>query len=120
MGGAFSEGIDLPGESLIGAVIVSPGIPALSPERRKLKDYYDTKLGAGYDFAYKYPGMNKVLQSAGRVIRTESDCGVLLFIDDRLSSYTYYDLFPEHLRCRRRIQSPEEIKKAAKNFWKTK
>ncbi|MGI6108842.1 MAG: helicase C-terminal domain-containing protein [Eubacteriaceae bacterium] len=118
MGGAFSEGIDLPGDKLIGAVIVSPGIPAVSPERKILQKYYDDKIGRGYEYAYKYPGMNKVLQAAGRVIRTEKDRGAILFIDDRLASWNYRELFPEHLKRRISVKSPAEVERVVKSFWR--
>ena len=76
LGGSFSEGIDLPGNRLIGTVIVGTGIPGLSAERNIIREYYDVKSGCGYDYAYTFPGMNSVLQAAGRVIRQDSDRGV--------------------------------------------
>ena len=94
-GGVFSEGIDLKNESLIGAVIVGTGIPQICTERRLLKDYYEKKDGNGYDYAYTYPGMNKVLQAAGRVIRTMDDRGIIILLDDRFSKEAYVRLFPE-------------------------
>ena len=86
LGGIFSEGIDLPGDMLIGAVIVGVGYPKISIEREIIKDYFNEK---GYDYSYIYPGINKVLQAAGRVIRTELDEGRVLFIDDRYLSGKY-------------------------------
>lgn len=118
MGGAFSEGIDLPGEKLIGSLIVSPGIPAITKERECLRSYFEEKIGAGYDYAYIYPGMNKVLQAAGRVIRTSHDQGVIFFMDDRLSSLRYQDLYPEHLRTRKYVYTPEEAGQACRSFWR--
>ena len=83
MGGIFSEGIDLDGEKLIGAAVVGAGIPQVGPERELLKQYFDRSGENGFDYAYRYPGMNKVLQAAGRVIRTTEDTGVILLLDER-------------------------------------
>ena len=80
MGGIFSEGIDLDGEKLIGAAVVGAGIPQVGPERELLKQYFDRSGENGFDYAYRYPGMNKVLQAAGRVIRTTEDTGVILYV----------------------------------------
>ena len=92
IGGIFSEGIDLPGEKLIGCVIVGVGFPKISVESDIIKDYYKEK---GFDYAYIYPGINKVMQAAGRVIRTETDKGRLMLIDDRYNSLKYKDLIPK-------------------------
>jgi Rad3-related DNA helicase len=94
MGGIFSEGIDLLGERLIGAIVVGTGIPQISNEREILKNYYDARGRNGFDYAYRYPGMNKVLQAAGRVIRTREDTGVILLLDDRFKTSDYSSLFP--------------------------
>ncbi|MCR5403048.1 MAG: ATP-dependent DNA helicase [Butyrivibrio sp.] len=94
MGGIFSEGIDLKNDSLIGVIIVGTGIPMVCNEREILRNYFDEKGVDGFDYAYRYPGMNKVLQAAGRVIRTESDLGVALLLDDRFLGYGYKSLFP--------------------------
>ncbi len=104
LGGSFSEGVDLPGRSLIGAVIVGVGIPALSSERNIMRDYYEETRsggdpeggGEGYAYAYVYPGMNHVLQAAGRVIRRPEDFGVVVLIDDRYASEPYLSLYPAH------------------------
>ncbi len=111
VGGIFSEGIDLPLENLIGAVIIGTGIPQISFERNIIKAFFDDKMNSGYDFAYKYPGFNKILQSAGRVIRTENDKGTVLLIDSRLCQFTYLKLFPDHWKHYKKIKSTEEIKK---------
>ena len=95
MGGIFSEGIDLTGEKLIGAILVGTGLPQVGYEREILKNYYDEKNRAGFEYAYRYPGMNKVLQSAGRVIRTKEDRGVVLLLDERFLQRAYKELFPE-------------------------
>ena len=118
VGGIFSEGIDLPLEKLIGAVIIGTGIPQISFERNIIKTFFDNKFDSGYDFAYKYPGFNKVLQSAGRVIRTEKDKGVVLLIDSRLCQINYLRLFPEHWKHYKKIGNAEEIKRDINLFWK--
>lgn len=94
MGGIFSEGIDLKAERLIGAIVVGPGLPQVCRERELLKNFYDARGADGFFYAYLCPGMNKVLQSAGRVIRTESDEGVILLLDERFSNTRYRNLFP--------------------------
>ncbi|MFA9424547.1 MAG: ATP-dependent DNA helicase, partial [Sedimentibacter sp.] len=118
VGGIFSEGIDLPLDKLIGAVIIGTGIPQISFERNIIKIFFDNKFDSGYDFAYKYPGFNKILQSAGRVIRTEDDKGVVLLIDSRLCQMTYLKLFPEHWKHYKKIGSKEELKRDINLFWK--
>ena len=95
MGGIFSEGIDLTGERLIGAAIVGTGLPQVGCEREILKNYYDEKAQNGFAYAYRYPGMNKVLQAAGRVIRTKEDRGVVLLLDERFLQREYLELFPQ-------------------------
>lgn len=94
MGGIFSEGIDLKQEQLIGALIVGTGLPQVGNEREILKQFYDRRSGNGFDYAYRYPGMNKVLQAAGRVIRTVSDVGVVVLLDERFLRREYQELFP--------------------------
>lgn len=102
MGGIFAEGIDLKGESLIGVLIVGTGLPQISNEREILKQFYDESERAGFEYAFRYPGMNKVLQAAGRVIRTGEDRGVILLLDERFLEEGYQRLFPrewEDCRC---------------------
>ena len=94
MGGIFSEGIDLAEDKLIGAVIVGTGLPQVCTERELLKSYFDAQGLRGFDYAYLYPGMNKVLQSAGRVIRTDEDRGVILLLDERFLDGRYQETFP--------------------------
>ncbi|SHK06971.1 ATP-dependent DNA helicase [Hespellia stercorisuis] len=94
MGGIFAEGIDLTEDRLIGAFIVGTGLPQVCNEREILKNYFDGKGMRGFDYAYLYPGMNKVLQSAGRVIRTEEDRGVILLLDERFRGRQYRSVFP--------------------------
>ncbi|HJA13409.1 MAG TPA: ATP-dependent DNA helicase [Candidatus Mediterraneibacter merdipullorum] len=94
MGGIFSEGIDLTDDRLIGAAIIGTGLPQVCTERELIKGYFDAQDMRGFDYAYLYPGMNKVLQAAGRVIRTETDRGVILLLDDRFSRRQYMEIFP--------------------------
>jgi Rad3-related DNA helicase len=94
MGGIFSEGIDLKSNRLIGAIIVGTGLPMVCNERELFRGYFDQKNGTGFDYAYLYSGMNKVLQSAGRVIRTKDDRGAILLLDERFHQKQYYNLFP--------------------------
>lgn len=94
MGGIFGEGIDLKKDRLIGAMVVGTGLPQICNEREILKNYYDSREMDGFDYAYRYPGMNKVLQSAGRVIRTQEDEGVILLLDDRFLQWEYLQMFP--------------------------
>lgn len=94
LGGIFGEGIDLRREQLIGAVIVGTGMPQLGTEREILQNYFDQTEGRGFDYAFRYPGFNKILQAAGRVIRTEEDRGVILFLEERLDYGEYRPLYP--------------------------
>lgn len=98
MGGVFSEGIDLVGSRLFGAIIVGVGLPLITTERDIIKEYFNLKNGRGFDYAYTYPGFNKVLQAAGRVIRTEEDKGTVVLIDSRFAERRYTDMFPLHWR----------------------
>ena len=95
MGGIFGEGIDLVGDRLCGAIIVGVGLPGISLEREVIRQYFAEKLNAGFEFAYQFPGINRVLQAAGRVIRSEADQGVVLLIDRRYGTRRYKSLLPE-------------------------
>lgn len=117
MGGIFSEGIDLAGEKLIGAVIVGVGLPQICFERNIIKDYFNHHRGEGFDYAYTYPGMNKVLQSAGRVIRSPEDRGAVLLIDDRYRGRKYKDLFPREWINGKSIRNENRLKTFLKSFW---
>ena len=118
MGGIFSEGIDLAEDKLIGAVIVGTGLPQVCRERELLKTYFDSKGYRGFDYAYLYPGMNKVLQAAGRVIRTDEDRGVILLLDERFRDSRYKETFPREWKtvgtCS--LNNVEELMRA---FWET-
>lgn len=105
LGGIFGEGLDLPGEKLIGAVIVGVGLPKITIERNILQDHFDKTNGDGFQYSYVYPGINKVLQAAGRVIRTEEDKGVVMLIDERYSERQYYNLLPEEWKNKRWLKA---------------
>ncbi len=117
MGGIFGEGIDLKDDRLIGAVIVGTGIPMVCAEWELFRSYFDERKGTGFEYAYLYPGMNKVLQSAGRVIRTITDRGAILLLDNRFSRRQYSELFPREWNPYGKTdlkRLPEQLKK----FWK--
>ena len=116
MGGIFGEGIDLKQDKLIGAIIVGTGLPQISEEREILKNYYDARGLSGFDYAFRYPGMNKVLQAAGRVIRTSEDRGVILLLDERFQQREYEALFPREW-SRRSVCSLPQLKQEIKQFW---
>ena len=116
LGGVFGEGIDLQDDRLIGAVIVGTGLPMVGDERELFKYYYDEANGKGFEYAYLYPGMNKVLQAAGRVIRTASDKGCILLLDDRFAAGQYRSLFPREWKNMHYIRY-NEMSDALKDFW---
>lgn len=116
LGGIFSEGIDLKQDSLIGAIIIGTGLPLVCPERELLKSYFDEVDGKGFDYAYRYPGMNKVLQAAGRVIRTHEDCGIVALLDERFLDNTYRRLFPREWREYTIVQE-NTVGKCIEKFW---
>lgn len=124
LGGSFSEGVDLPGRCLIGTVIVGVGIPGLSNERNIMKEYYDERSGGdggsgdGYAYAYTYPGMNRVLQAAGRVIRRAEDYGVVVLLDDRYMGEPYLHLYPEHWRGMAAVGDATSLYEHLRRFWR--
>lgn len=111
LGGVFSEGIDLIGERLNAAAIVSVGLPGVGLDTKLIRDYFQEKEGKGFEYAFLYPGMNKVFQAAGRVIRTPEDKGSVLLIDDRFLTAQYRKLFPLHWNTIKRINNIHEIEK---------
>lgn len=117
LGGIFGEGIDLKEEQLIGAVIVGTGLPQISTEREILKGYYDERGMSGFDYAYRFPGMNKVLQAAGRVIRTAADVGVIELLDDRFLQSDYRALFPREWE-QRSVCNLSNVERRLDEFWK--
>lgn len=116
MGGIFGEGIDLKNEQLIGALIVGTGLPQISNEREILMNYYDKRSGEGFDYAYRYPGMNKVLQAAGRVIRTIDDIGVIELLDDRFLQSDYRNMFPREWE-QREVGTLDSVSQYLDAFW---
>lgn len=119
LGGAFSEGVDLPGSRLIGSIVFGVGIPALSNERNIIKEYFDNTEGDGYDYAYTYPGMNRVLQAVGRVIRREGDRGVAVLVDDRYAEPKYRTLFPAHWEGVQYAGNARSLAEIMRRFWKS-
>ncbi|HIU03279.1 MAG TPA: ATP-dependent DNA helicase [Candidatus Onthocola gallistercoris] len=119
LGGVFSEGIDLPSDRLIGAVIVGTGLPGLCVEREFLKDYFDEKLGSGFDYAYRFPGMNKVFQAGGRVIRSEKDVGVIALLDERFNHNLYQRLFPAEWSPVTKV-TLQTLEETLEQFWTAK
>ena len=116
MGGIFGEGIDLVGERLIGAVIVGVGLPQLEAGRDLIADYFSARQAFGFDYAYTFPGMNRVLQAIGRVIRSETDRGVVLLIDRRFGEARYRRLFPAHWRPVI-VRHPTTLEDSVREFW---
>ena len=120
LGSIFTEGIDLPGDQLIGVIILGTGMPALSSERNILSEYYDELNGKGFQYAYTYPGMNLVLQAAGRVIRDERDRGVVVLVDDRYAQPEMMRLFPAHWTDIRAAGDPKSLHERLLRFWNEK
>jgi Rad3-related DNA helicase len=116
MGGIFSEGIDLKNDSLIGAVIIGTGLPQVCNEREILKTYFDGWGENGFDYAYRYPGMNKVLQAAGRVIRTADDFGIVALLDERFLTPAYQKLFPREWQNCEKV-TVDHIGHRVERFW---
>jgi Rad3-related DNA helicase len=116
MGGVFSEGIDLREDQLIGAIIVGTGLPMVCTEQNILKDYFDEKEQKGFDYAYQYPGMNKVMQAAGRVIRTVEDEGIIALLDERFLRPDYQAIFPREWDEYYEIRQ-NNVGDVVKEFW---
>ena len=119
MGGIFSEGIDLKYDSLIGVIVVGTGIPLVCNEREILRNFFEERGVDGFDYAYRFPGMNKVLQAAGRVIRTEEDMGVVALLDNRFTQSSYKSLFPREWKGYRNVLT-KTVNKAISQFWSGK
>lgn len=117
LGGIFSEGIDLTGEKLIGVAIVGVGLPQIGLERDLIKLHFDEEQKEGYHYAYTYPGINKVLQAIGRLIRTEEDQGVILLIDDRYQKSFYQGLLPHQYHY---VHHTQQLEQVVENFWQTR
>ena len=118
LGGIYSEGIDLVGESLIGAVVVGIGLPTLSYEREAMSAFYQERYDMGKEYAYIYPGINRVLQAAGRVIRQESDRGVIVLVDDRFKDPIYKKSIPALWRDMEFVTDPRSLKERLEKFWR--
>ena len=116
MGGIFGEGIDLKNDRLIGAIIVGTGLPQISNEREILKQYYDKQGVFGFDYAFRYPGINKVLQAAGRVIRTQEDQGIIVLLDERFLQSDYDALYPREWQ-NRVVGNVETLEAEIHRFW---
>ncbi|MCX8131116.1 MAG: ATP-dependent DNA helicase [Clostridia bacterium] len=117
MGGVFGEGIDLIGERLSGVVVVGVGLPQICLERDIIRNYFDEQNGQGFEYAYIYPGMNKVMQAVGRVIRTEEDKGAVLLIDERFSYSAYRGLFPTEWHPVIEVKGNKSLKEILEDFW---
>lgn len=117
LGGIFSEGIDLKNDRLIGVIIVGTGIPQICQERELLKDYFNQNHENGFDYSYRYPGMNKVLQAAGRVIRTAEDVGVIALLDERFLQYAYQKMFPREWEQFEQV-TVDTVGERVNAFWK--
>ena len=118
MGGIYSEGVDLAGDSLIGAVVVGIGMPSISYEREAMREYYEDRYEAGAQYAYLFPGMNRVFQAAGRVIRREDDRGVIVLIDDRFGDPIYKKSIPSLWKKMRYVGDAKELKERILAFWR--
>ncbi|WP_410506216.1 ATP-dependent DNA helicase [Haloimpatiens sp. FM7315] len=120
IGGMFGEGIDLTGDRLIGVVVIGVGMPQICLERNFIKDYYDSIENKGFLYSYVYPGMNKVMQAAGRVIRTNEDRGIVMLIDSRYNNYTYKNLMPTHWNPILKSRDSKNLEDNIRSFWKVK
>jgi DNA excision repair protein ERCC-2 len=105
------------GDRLVGAVVVGVGVPQVCLENDLIKDYFDRQNGSGFAYAYQYPGFNRVLQATGRVIRTETDRGIIVLMDERFTHARYRHLFPTHWRGFQVVQSTSEIEEKLAHFW---
>ncbi len=117
LGGSFSEGVDYLGDMLSGVLIVGVALPQFNQHNELLKSHFDDTFGAGFDYAYTYPGMNKVIQAVGRVIRTNNDHGIAILFDDRYTHQKYRQLFPEHWSHYQVISKKQYVQTALQRFW---
>ena len=117
LGGIYSEGIDLVGDRLIGSIIVGVGLTRPTNESEVIREYYEGKYEAGKEYAYIYPGFNRVLQAAGRVIRTETDRGVVIFIDERYAEPMYKELLPHQFRAAKFVGDTRSLESVLDRFW---
>lgn len=117
LGGVFGEGVDLAGDRLIGVAVIGPGLPQVSARQERLRDHFEQTRGCGFDYAYRFPGMNKVLQAAGRLIRTPEDRGVVLLFDNRFITQDYLRLMPPHWSHLRTVYTEKALEEALQAFW---
>ena len=117
MGGVFGEGIDLVGEKCVGTAVIGVGLPQICLERDLIRQYFDEYKEAGFAYAYQYPGITRVLQAAGRLIRTENDRGVLLLIDERFAWDATKRLLPPEWPSPKPVRTPKAVSEAVKEFW---
>jgi DNA excision repair protein ERCC-2 len=117
LGGSFAEGIDLHGEKLHGVIIVGVGLPKIGPERELIRNYYEENPGKGYEYAYLYPGLNKIMQAGGRVIRSENDRGFILLLEDRYATSSYQKHLPDHWKPLQRIATKSHLEELLRAFW---
>jgi Rad3-related DNA helicase len=115
MGGIFSEGIDLKGESLIGVMLIGIGLPKFNYENSIIRDYYDEKKNAGFEYAYTYPSIIKIMQAVGRVIRTENDQGAIVLLGDRFTKPYYRNYLPQDYGNEK--ITIDQLEDKLKNFW---
>ncbi|KRN90591.1 helicase C-terminal domain-containing protein [Ligilactobacillus ceti] len=117
LGGIFSEGIDLKGSRLSGVAIITVGLPVQTAERQELQSYFNDQADPGFQYAYQLPGLNNVLQAAGRVIRTNEDVGVVLLIDTRFTTFNYRQFFPAHWQQLEIVFTPQQLQNSLATFW---
>lgn len=120
MGGVFGESIDLIGDQLSGVLIVGVGLPMIAPFNNVLKSHFDEEFSSGFDFAYTYPGINKVIQAVGRVIRSETDRGIAILLDDRFTTRRYLPLYPKEWSHLEVVNDNNELEKKISKFWRIK
>ena len=116
-GGVFAEGVDYPGKLLSGVIVISPALPQVSFERELMRRYYDQVFGKGFEFAYLYPGMNRVIQSVGRLIRTETDQGVAVLVCQRFAQARYRALFPTDWTKDEKQLVTKDLGASLRGFW---
>ena len=117
LGGIFSEGVDFIGDKLHGVIVVGVGFPQINLENEILRNYFNNLSLNGFDYAYTYPGFNKVIQAVGRVIRTENDKGIMILIDDRYLSFKYLNIFPKHWSNYLIIKNESDLEDKLNDFW---
>lgn len=120
MGGLYSEGVDFIGDLLSGVIVIGVGLPQLCFENNILKEYFDQKFDNGFDYAYTYPGFTKVIQAVGRVIRSETDYGIAILMDERFGYEKYQNLMPSHWEKRSKVENLRQLRWEVRRFWQNK